>query len=251
MNINNSVKNRLKILSLFTSVVLSLLILSTEITYGAVSKNWATSGNFSLFNSGLEGQDVGVTQGQVAGEHALEITTSDSDGDQATRLVLKGNNDDADIIFYSGGRSSERVLFTLNDNGNLVWSEGGTLRNDQGGSLELGSKGTPYLDFSNDVTSDYDARFILLGNDTLQLRGSELETTNSEPLTSGNTANDSSVSLGWENNLARIRVGGNGTGAKNGLSVQQVGNAEIFRFDEVGGRAEITSDFGSICIGNC
>jgi hypothetical protein len=31
--------------------------------------------------------------------------------------------------------------------------------------------GTPYVDFSNDTTSDYDARFILTGDDTLALQG--------------------------------------------------------------------------------
>ena len=47
----------------------------------------------------------------------------------------------------------------------------GLLRADQGASLELGGSGTPYIDFSNKMTGDYDARIILLGNDELAFQG--------------------------------------------------------------------------------
>ncbi|MDI6605973.1 MAG: hypothetical protein QME65_02375 [Candidatus Omnitrophota bacterium] len=47
----------------------------------------------------------------------------------------------------------------------------GKLTADQGSSIELGGSGTPYIDFSNDASSDYDARIILTGNDQLAIRG--------------------------------------------------------------------------------
>lgn len=57
----------------------------------------------------------------------------------------------------------------------LSWGEfpdtRGRLKADQGASLELGGSGTPYLDFSNDATTDYDARLVLLGDNELAFQG--------------------------------------------------------------------------------
>ena len=50
----------------------------------------------------------------------------------------------------------------------------GLLRTDQGASIELGGTGTPYIDFSNDGAADYDARVVLTGNDSVELRGASL-----------------------------------------------------------------------------
>jgi hypothetical protein len=47
----------------------------------------------------------------------------------------------------------------------------GLLRADQGSSLELGGSGTPYIDFSNDMSSDYDVRIRLINDDTLAIEG--------------------------------------------------------------------------------
>lgn len=41
----------------------------------------------------------------------------------------------------------------------------------QAQAFEARSSGTPYVDFSNDTTSDYDARFILVSDDVLALQG--------------------------------------------------------------------------------
>lgn len=54
--------------------------------------------------------------------------------------------------------------------GNIPNSRG-LLKADQGASIELGGSGTPYIDFFNDMTSDYDARIILLDNDQLAFKG--------------------------------------------------------------------------------
>jgi hypothetical protein len=41
-------------------------------------------------------------------------------------------------------------------------------------SIELRGTGTPYIDFSNDGATDYDARFILRSDDALELQGGNL-----------------------------------------------------------------------------
>jgi len=45
------------------------------------------------------------------------------------------------------------------------------LGTDQGASIELRGIGTPYIDFSNDSVSDYNARLILNKNNTLEIDG--------------------------------------------------------------------------------
>lgn len=50
----------------------------------------------------------------------------------------------------------------------------GRLIGDQGASIELGGRGTPYIDFSNDMYSDYDMRIILTGDDELTITGGRL-----------------------------------------------------------------------------
>lgn len=58
-------------------------------------------------------------------------------------------------------------------NGTLVWGDGrGTLSPDEGASIELGGTGGhPYIDFSNDATSDYDFRLSLDSNDIFIIEG--------------------------------------------------------------------------------
>ncbi|MDH3243155.1 MAG: hypothetical protein OEM26_00955 [Saprospiraceae bacterium] len=47
---------------------------------------------------------AGLTQAQLVGFSSFEVTTQDGGGLQATRLLLRGNQDAADIEFYSGSR---------------------------------------------------------------------------------------------------------------------------------------------------
>ncbi len=58
----------------------------------------------------------------------------------------------------------------------LRWGEGSVLSGDQGGSVELRGKSgdTPYIDFVNDASSDFDARLILRNNNSLSLKGAKL-----------------------------------------------------------------------------
>lgn len=239
-----------------------------ETVYAIVTKNWQTQDQFSLFNAGFGGMDVGITQQLKGGPHTLEFTTADSKNIQTPRIVLRGASDYPDTEFYSGPRGSELLRFIIRgSSGNVSWSTGGVLANDQGGSLELGDRGTPYLDFSNDPGSDYDARLILVGDDSLSFTGTRVGIDNYNPTAkldvngdiatrggapiSSNNNNLAGVGLGWIGDQARIRVGGDGPGAKNGLTIQEVGNVNLLRVDEVGGVLNMTSDYGAICIGKC
>lgn len=54
-----------------------------------------------------------------------------------------------------------------------------------------------------------------------------------------------SVSLGWLDDVARIRIGGQGVGALNGLDIQTIGNASLMRITGTG-RVGIGTGSGSI-----
>ncbi|HRO65769.1 MAG TPA: hypothetical protein PKU78_06105, partial [Candidatus Dojkabacteria bacterium] len=136
-----------------------------------------------------------------------------------------------------------------------------------GGSIELGDRGTPYLDFSNDTSSDYDARLILVGDDALSFTGTRVGIDNYYPTAkldvngdiatrggasiSTNNNNLAGVGIGWSGDQATIRMGGDGPGAKNGLSIREVGNTTLLKVDESAGVLNLTSDYGTICIGKC
>lgn len=66
--------------------------------------------------------------------------------------------------------------------GELRWGGAnsiGRLTADNGSSIKVGGSGTPYIDLSNDMTSDYDARIMLYNNDTLRFYvGSQVQIRN-------------------------------------------------------------------------
>jgi hypothetical protein len=58
--------------------------------------------------------------------------------------------------------------------GNMPQSRG-MLRADEGASIELGGQGVaPYIDFSNDMATDFDVRLRLIGDDVLAVQGGSL-----------------------------------------------------------------------------
>lgn len=60
----------------------------------------------------------------------------------------------------------------LQVNGSFGWgTTNAVLNTDQGASIELRGNGTPYIDFSNDSVSDFNARLILNKNNTLEIDG--------------------------------------------------------------------------------
>lgn len=108
----------------------------------------------------------------------------------------------AGILFYLGflscGYSEEQLTITTyypspyGSYRELTWGNfpntRGYLKADQGSSIELGGSGTPYIDFSNDMVSDYDARLTLLGDNELAFQGiTRINTCVRVPYVSGTT----------------------------------------------------------------
>ena len=66
------------------------------------------------------GTAFGFASGVVAGVNALELTTADVGGLQATRLLFRGGIDAADVEFYRGARTLETISMHIEgDNGNV------------------------------------------------------------------------------------------------------------------------------------
>ncbi len=254
------------------ALILSFGILALTLqqsVLAAVVKNWQIQDQFSMFNAGVGGRDVSITQGLKGGINTFEVTTADTANIQTTRLLLRGGTDYTDTEFYSGPRGGEILRMLINGtNGNIYWGHGAAkLVNDQGGSLEIGGVGTPYFDLKNDPNIDFDMRMILTGDDALNITGGKVGIDNSNPIAkldvngdiatrnsgsiSSNNNNFAGVGIGWKGDQANIRIGGDGSGAKNGLAIREVGDQTLLKIDETSGTLNLTSDYSSICIGKC
>jgi hypothetical protein len=78
------------------------------------------------------------------------------------RITGEGN------VGIGNSHPTERLVV----NGSIAWGNmNAILQTDQGASIELRGNGTPYLDFSNNSTSDYDARLMLNSNNILEIAG--------------------------------------------------------------------------------
>ena len=95
-------------------------------------------------------------------ETKLNGTTSDqgfSIKDSLNNTLLKVTN------VGNVGIGTANPTKKLEVNGSIGWgTTGAALNNDQGASIELRGYGKPYIDFSNNEFSDYDARLILTNN---------------------------------------------------------------------------------------
>ena len=70
------------------------------------------------------------------------------------------------------GIGTKYPSYKLDVVGDIKWgTKRGILSVDQGASIELGGTGKPYIDFSNDATTDYDMRIQLTSNDALSIQG--------------------------------------------------------------------------------
>lgn len=71
------------------------------------------------------------------------------------------------------GTNAPEVKFHVN--GQVRWgTAGATLTTSQGAAMELRGTGTPFIDFSNDATTNYDARIILANDNRLTFQGAEV-----------------------------------------------------------------------------
>lgn len=94
-------------------------------------------------------------------DHALEA-------DQATQA-------ESAYALNAAGNEQRKALFA-DTVGRIKWgTKRGALLPNQGASIELGGAGTPYLDFSNDMDTDFDMRLILSGDDELTIGGGDLD----------------------------------------------------------------------------
>ena len=75
---------------------------------------------------------VNITQNSVGGAATMEFTTTDISDAQATRLLIRGNGDNADIEFYTGASGSEALIGSwAGDSGTFAVGDFGT-----GGTLD-------------------------------------------------------------------------------------------------------------------
>ena len=66
-----------------------------------------TSGQIALFQSVNKNNPVGIAQQKVGGAATMELTTKDGSGNQATRILLRGNANKANVELYTGKSGSE------------------------------------------------------------------------------------------------------------------------------------------------
>ena len=86
------------------------------------------------------------------------------------------NNLDSTLFRVTGngnvGIGTTNPLKKLEVKGIIGWgSTNAVLKTDQGASIELRGNGRPYIDFSNNPYSDYNARLILNKNNVLEIDG--------------------------------------------------------------------------------
>lgn len=75
------------------------------------------------------------SSGSPGGSSAMELSTADANGDQATRFLIRGGGPDKDFEFYGGNAGNEEQLMVLKGNGNLAI--GAEPTNDYNSALHL------------------------------------------------------------------------------------------------------------------
>jgi hypothetical protein len=222
----------------------SPLSLSTDrVGIGTASPTTA----FAL-NAGAGGRDVGITQNQKGGKSTMELTTADSSGNQATRLLIRGRSDNADVEFFRGPRGSEeRTLFIEGRNGNIVVSGNLTLQSSNGnttfqlngnhgtltfggagadGDLTINNKdGTQTLHINGD-TGELTLSRSGNGEKTIQLNG------NHGTLTLGGGGADGDITINNRNGTQTIHMVGD-SGDINLLGADCAEEFEVSRIEMI------------------
>ena len=97
--------------------------------------------------------------------------------DEASNITLDASGNIAFKTAPTGAADSPITFInamTITNNGDIAWGGGSLFKRAQGGSIELGDSGTPYIDFRNDSGSDYDVRFVLVSDNAMQMLGGNL-----------------------------------------------------------------------------
>jgi len=134
---------------------------------------------------------AGVAVGPVGGT-LTDLTTGEGTGrvmigavpfaaasPKAATLLVEQDADIGGGLAVAGDATFEKTLTAGGavSAARFAWGTSG-LYGDHGGSIELGGSGTPYIDFHNDTTTDFDARIRLTGDDVLRVEGASLEVAN-------------------------------------------------------------------------
>jgi hypothetical protein len=103
----------------------------------------------------------------------IEAKLSGNTSDQGFSIKNKADNT---LLRVTGdgnvGIGNTNPTQRLVVNGAITWgSTNAILNTDQGASIELRGNGTPYIDFSNNLNSDYNARLMLNSNNILEVDG--------------------------------------------------------------------------------
>lgn len=94
---------------------------SDPLIYGEFNNSLLRINGALHIKSASANDEVGITQNHVGGASTMEFTTMDGNGTQATRLLLRGNNEFADVEFYNGNRGAESLTMKIEgENGKVA-----------------------------------------------------------------------------------------------------------------------------------
>lgn len=170
-----------------------LLIFLIAFSHFGVSQQWngSTNINGNIYRNGNVGIGTGSPSAKldVVGQTQTDYlrinaqNTSIEGGelrlDGATNAINPWFVDNYGGHFRLHHSGAEYLRLTsagdLSAKGRFRWGTTGALLNtDQGASIELRGHGVPYFDFSNDASTDFDMRLILVNNDLLGIQGGNL-----------------------------------------------------------------------------
>jgi hypothetical protein len=143
-------------------------------------------------------KDVGITQNQVGGGSTMEFTTADGAGLQATRFLMRGGSDAADIEFYVGARGAESEAMHIEGASGFVGigTSDPQFLLDVNGMLNATSISTGSLDISGalDVAGAFSADSLLADSgDIVAERGTQSLVTRRLELQGARTGASSAV----------------------------------------------------------
>ncbi|KAA1244075.1 hypothetical protein [Aquimarina sp. RZ0] len=128
--------------------------------------NWGSTGAVLKTDQGasIELRGTGIPYFDFSNDAAIDFDM---------RLILMNDNE----LSIQGG--NVKMSNKLSTGQSINWGNTGALLNtDQGASIELRGTGVPYFDFSNDATTDFDMRLILMNDNELSIQGGNVKMSN-------------------------------------------------------------------------